>query len=63
MAAHLTPEESRALGRAIARIAGVLIRDLGWGWALMVVGSLGLAGYAAWTFPTWWNWFLDWLDE
>lgn len=61
--ARLTPAESRAIGRAVSRIVGILIRDLGWGWGIAAVGGMALAGYAAWTFPTWWNWFLDWLDE
>lgn len=60
---HLSPAESRALGRAISRIVGILIRDLGWGWGLTAAGGMMLAGWAAWTAPTWWSAVRDWLDE
>jgi hypothetical protein len=61
--AHLTPAESRALGRAISRIVGILIRDLGWGWGLTVAVSTAFVGWAAWTAPTWWNALMDWLEQ
>lgn len=66
-AAHLSPSESRALSRAISRIAGILIRDLGWGWGLTAAGGMALVGWAAWTAPTWvpalWGAVCDWFDE
>jgi len=59
----MTSAESRALARAISRIAGYLIRELGWGWgAAAMLGAVGV-GWAAWTAPTWWSWFLDWLER
>lgn len=59
---HLSPEESRAIARFFVAVARVLIR-MGYGWgALAALGVLG-AGYAAWTAPTWWNWFRDWLEQ
>lgn len=60
---RLTAAESHALARAVSRIIGILIRDLGWGWGLAAAGGSVLVGYAAWTFPTWWDWFLDWLER
>lgn len=56
---HLSPAESRALSRAI----GWLVRELGWGWGMTAVGGIAVAGWAAWTFPTWWAWIQDWMDE
>lgn len=66
-AVHLSPVGSRALGRAVSRIVGILIRDLGWGWGLTAAGGMMLAGWAAWTAPTWapalWDAVCDWFDE
>lgn len=61
--AHITPAESRALARAVGRIVGYLIRELGWGWGVLTaLGALGL-GWAAWTASTWWPFFRDWLEQ
>lgn len=59
---RLSPAEREAVARFVIAAARMFIR-MGWGWAaLTTLGVLG-AGWAAWTFPTWWNWFLDWLEE
>jgi hypothetical protein len=59
---HITPEESRAIARFFVAAIRILTRPgFGWG-ALAVLGALG-AGWAAWTLPSWWGSFRDWLDE
>lgn len=60
--ARISPELSRAIGRFVVAVARLLTR-LGYGWGVLaVLGTLG-AGWAAWTIPTWWPLFRDWLDE
>lgn len=62
MAAHLSPEESRAIARLFVAVARLLTR-MGYGWAaLTVLGVLGV-GWAAWTTPTWWAAVRNWLDQ
>lgn len=62
MAAHISPAEARAMARVFVGVARILTR-LGWGWgALAVLGTLGV-GWAAWTLPSWWGLFRDWLDQ
>ena len=59
---HVSPEEAHATARFLVGVARILAR-LGFGWgALAVLGALGV-GWAAWTLPSWWGSFRDWLDE
>lgn len=60
--ARLSPEESRALGRFFVAVVRLLVH-MGWGWGALTMLGMVTAGWAAWTFPTWWAWIQDWIDE
>lgn len=60
--ARLSPEESRALGRFFVVVARLIVR-MGWGWGVLTALAVATAGWAVWTFPTWWGAVRDWLDE
>lgn len=62
MTARLSPEESRAIGRAVGYVIRMLIH-MGMWWTLAIVGVCTGAAYAWHTFPTWWDAFLDWMEQ
>lgn len=62
MAARLSHEETRAIGRAAGYIIRMLIH-MGMWWTLIIVGACTGLVYAVYTFPTWWDALMDWLEQ
>lgn len=56
---HLTPAESRALGRFFTD----LVRHLGWGWGSATFAGIAGTALAVWTAPDWWPVVRDWLNQ
>lgn len=59
---RMTPEERRAIGRAVVEAVRLVFR-MGPMRGTVVVGGGCLVAAAYLTFPTWWDRLIDWWDR